>query len=195
MEPLTVNYTLSGAASNASDYSNLSGTVIIPQMASGIDMTAITELLMEGPETVTLTPAVSIDYQIQTSTALAFDSWTDNDKLSIFTTHQKYRKSALCANLITRCKNRMADSRNGQPYHLMILYILTRAMICKNEKPESRSRTPYSFRVFNGLKKSQIVVRGSRLTKCETLTIYKNTTSILLICFLKNKCRSCQCLV
>lgn len=64
--PLTVNYVIGGSAINSADYQTLSGTVTMPQGANSvnIDITALTDQLIEGPESLLLTLSVSADYQI-----------------------------------------------------------------------------------------------------------------------------------
>lgn len=54
--PLTVNYTLVGTATNGVDHSNLSGAVTIPAGAPGADVSfnTLSDTLFEGTETVTL---------------------------------------------------------------------------------------------------------------------------------------------
>ncbi len=56
---LTVNYTLSGTATPTVDYQTLSGTVVIPAGAPGVDVpvTPIQDTLAEGTETLVLTLA------------------------------------------------------------------------------------------------------------------------------------------
>ncbi|MCW1921047.1 putative Ig domain-containing protein [Luteolibacter arcticus] len=54
---LTVNYAVSGTATNGTDYASLPGTVIIPDGATGMDLllTPTDDAAVEGTETVTLT--------------------------------------------------------------------------------------------------------------------------------------------
>jgi hypothetical protein len=54
---LTVNYTVSGTATNGTDYGNLSGTCVIPAGASGVNVPVIPidDSLAEGTETITVT--------------------------------------------------------------------------------------------------------------------------------------------
>ncbi len=54
---LTVNYAISGTATNGVDYAELSGTVVIPagQKSANVDLRPIDDLLAEGNETITLT--------------------------------------------------------------------------------------------------------------------------------------------
>ncbi|MFM1769491.1 MAG: hypothetical protein RJA22_2020 [Verrucomicrobiota bacterium] len=63
---LVVNYILGGTAANGLDYTNLSGTVTIPDGASGVDLPIdpINDTLPEGTETIILTVAPSPDYSI-----------------------------------------------------------------------------------------------------------------------------------
>lgn len=65
-EPLTVNYTLSGTASNGEDYTEMSGTVVIPANESSVDVvvTPIDDSVAELTETVILTLATSENYAV-----------------------------------------------------------------------------------------------------------------------------------
>jgi hypothetical protein len=77
---LTVNYTLSGTASNGFDYATLSGTAIIPAGADSVDVvvTPIDDSVAELTETVILTLATSEEYSIFPS-ASATVVITDNE--------------------------------------------------------------------------------------------------------------------
>ncbi|WP_445227715.1 Calx-beta domain-containing protein, partial [Croceitalea sp. MTPC9] len=54
---ITVNYAVSGTATSGSDFTALSGTVAIPNLASSatITLTPINDVLVESPETVVVT--------------------------------------------------------------------------------------------------------------------------------------------
>ncbi|MRG44598.1 T9SS type B sorting domain-containing protein [Chitinophaga sp. SYP-B3965] len=56
-EAITVNYTIAGTATNGTDYTNLTGTVVIPANTHSVDVdvTAAADQILEGLETVTLT--------------------------------------------------------------------------------------------------------------------------------------------
>ncbi|WP_074238394.1 Calx-beta domain-containing protein [Chitinophaga niabensis] len=56
-EDITVNYTIAGTATNGTDYTNLTGTVVIPanNHSIDVDVTAAADQILEGLETVTLT--------------------------------------------------------------------------------------------------------------------------------------------
>lgn len=56
-EDITVNYTITGTAVNGTDYTNLTGTVLIPANSHSVDVdvTAATDQILEGLETVILT--------------------------------------------------------------------------------------------------------------------------------------------
>lgn len=79
---LTVQYTVSGTATHASDYSHLSGAVVIPAGAASatVDVAPLQDDLREGTETVILTLDASSEYELGTartaSIAIADD---DND--------------------------------------------------------------------------------------------------------------------
>jgi subtilisin family serine protease len=77
---LTVNYTISGTATNGTDYKNLSGTVTFAPGSSTavIDINPIDDTLVEPSETVILTLLGSSTYQIGTSNT-ATVTIADND--------------------------------------------------------------------------------------------------------------------
>lgn len=64
--PLTVNYTVTGTATNGVDYQNLPGTVTIPANASSttIVVTTIDDSAIEGNETVVVTLSASAAYTV-----------------------------------------------------------------------------------------------------------------------------------
>jgi hypothetical protein len=67
-QPLTVRYTLSGTATNGSDYQTLSGTVTIPanESVAAITLTPINDTLVERDETVVVTLAADAAYVVTT---------------------------------------------------------------------------------------------------------------------------------
>ena len=69
--PLTVAYTVSGTATNGTDYAALSGTVTFAPGATTaiIDVTPINDALSEGNETVIVTLAASDSYELGTASA------------------------------------------------------------------------------------------------------------------------------
>jgi len=71
---LTVNYTMSGTASNGLDYQPLSGTVTIPAGQSGATVGAgiINDSLIEGSETATLTLTPNIAYGLGIANATQY---------------------------------------------------------------------------------------------------------------------------
>ncbi len=78
--PLTVNYSLTGTATNGADYDTLSGSVIIPagQLSANITLRPIDDTQSETTETVTITIAANSAYTLgAVSTATA--SIVDND--------------------------------------------------------------------------------------------------------------------
>jgi len=78
--PLTVNYTLGGSATNGTDYSTLSGSVIIGAGLSTASVTVapIDDSIYEGNETVILTLSASANYGIGTPSS-ATVTIADND--------------------------------------------------------------------------------------------------------------------
>jgi hypothetical protein len=79
---LTVNYTISGTATNGTDYKNLSGTVTFAAGSSTafIDINPLDDSLVEDPETVVLTLVNSSNYLVGTSNR-ATVTILDNDVL------------------------------------------------------------------------------------------------------------------
>src|SRR4030095_1009141 len=76
---LTVNYTLSGTATNGTDYQTLSGTATIADGQTGVDIpvTPIDDALAEGTETVTFTLAPGAGYGIEVDSGTLY--LNDND--------------------------------------------------------------------------------------------------------------------
>ncbi len=70
---LAVNYTIDGTATNGSDYTQLTGiaSFAVGQSFVDIAITPVDDDLVEGSETVTLTLATGIDYEIDTSYTFA----------------------------------------------------------------------------------------------------------------------------
>jgi hypothetical protein len=77
--PLTVNYTIGGTATNGTDYQTIGTSVTIPagQASATVTITPIDDALIEGPETVILTLAADPAYTIgaqNTATATIADN-------------------------------------------------------------------------------------------------------------------------
>jgi hypothetical protein len=86
---LTVSYAIGGTAINGSDYTALSGSVTIPDGASGVDVvfTSINDTLPEGTETVTLTVLAATGYGVDIpSTATLYIA--DNETLPVSVGYQ-----------------------------------------------------------------------------------------------------------
>ncbi len=81
---LTVNYSISGTATNGVDYTSLSGSVIIPDTQSGINlvMTPINDVTVEGTETVTLTVLPGTGYGPDRPASATFEI-ADNESPTI----------------------------------------------------------------------------------------------------------------
>ena len=81
---LTVNYSISGTATNGVDYTSLTGNVIIPDTQSGINlvMTPINDVTVEGTETVTLTVLAGTGYGPDRPASATFEI-TDNESPTI----------------------------------------------------------------------------------------------------------------
>nr|WP_295865448.1 Calx-beta domain-containing protein [uncultured Chitinophaga sp.] len=82
-EPVTVNYTVSGTATNGVDYVTLSGTMVLPpnRTTEPIDVIPIDDKIIEGTETVTMTlaDASSANFPFTVSTTPATVNIADND--------------------------------------------------------------------------------------------------------------------
>jgi serine protease len=80
---LTVNYTISGTATNGRDYNNLTGTVTFAAGASTVDILVnpIDDTLKEGLETVVLTLASDPNYQIGTSNTATVNIIDNEDNI------------------------------------------------------------------------------------------------------------------
>ncbi|BAY20472.1 putative peptidase [Calothrix sp. NIES-2100] len=81
---LTVNYTITGTATNGTDYNALSNSVTFAAGSStaNVDIIPIDDVLLENTETVVLTLATGTDYILGTAKA-ATVSIVDNDKPTI----------------------------------------------------------------------------------------------------------------
>lgn len=81
---LTVNYAISGTATNGVDYQTLSGTVVIPdtQLGANLVMTPIDDALPEGTETVTLTVLPGTGYGVDRPASATFEI-ADNDSPAV----------------------------------------------------------------------------------------------------------------
>lgn len=66
-QPLTVSYTVGGTATNGTDYTSLSGSVVIPAGESSVDVPVAptNDTAVEADETVVLTVAAGTGYTIQ----------------------------------------------------------------------------------------------------------------------------------
>ncbi len=80
---LTVTYTMSGTATNGTDYNKLPGTVVIPDGSTGVDIavTPINDTLAEGTETVTLNLAAGTGYGVEVGSATLYLQDNDNSTM------------------------------------------------------------------------------------------------------------------
>lgn len=81
-QPLTIAYSVSGTATNGTDYGRLSGTVTIPanQTMATVPVVPVDDTAVESSETVILTLSSSTAYSIATSYRTATASLADNDR-------------------------------------------------------------------------------------------------------------------
>ncbi|WP_338285537.1 Calx-beta domain-containing protein [Luteolibacter sp. LG18] len=81
---LTVNYTMSGTATNGTDYATMSGTCVIADGDSGVlvPVTPVDDALVEGTETVTATVAAGTGYSVDFPASATFEI-TDNDAATV----------------------------------------------------------------------------------------------------------------
>ncbi|MGQ0626783.1 MAG: beta strand repeat-containing protein, partial [Phycisphaerales bacterium] len=79
--PLTVMYTVTGTATNGTDYVALTGSIVIPadQTTVTLTLSALADALREGTETIILTLAASSDYSIDDMAAAATLRLTDDE--------------------------------------------------------------------------------------------------------------------
>ncbi|RCJ21084.1 hypothetical protein A6770_30920 [Nostoc minutum NIES-26] len=82
---LNIKYTISGSATNSSDYNQLNGTVTIAtgQSFADIAITPVADIFREGSETVTLTLSTQRDYDIDTSQITATVFLADNSNTAV----------------------------------------------------------------------------------------------------------------
>jgi autotransporter-associated beta strand protein len=81
---LTVNYAISGSATNGIDCQTLSGNIVIPAGSTGVDlvMTPIDDNLVEGNETLTLTVLPGIGYSPDRPVSASYEI-IDNEVLPL----------------------------------------------------------------------------------------------------------------
>lgn len=81
---LTVNYAMSGTATNGVDYQTLSGSIDIPDTALGVDLalTPVDDSLVEGTETATLTILPGSGYGVDRVPSATYEI-ADNDNASV----------------------------------------------------------------------------------------------------------------
>lgn len=86
---LAVSYAIAGTAVNGTDYTAISGTITIPDGASGADLviTPVNDTLVEGTETVTLTVLSSTGYGVDLPSAATLYIG-DNETLPISVGYQ-----------------------------------------------------------------------------------------------------------
>jgi hypothetical protein len=79
--PLTVNYTISGTASNGTDYTRLGASVVIPALRSSATVTIspVDDTLQEGTESVKITLSASSSYTVSPTQSTAAVNILDND--------------------------------------------------------------------------------------------------------------------
>lgn len=82
--PLTVNYTMSGTATNGTDYANLPGSVVIPvgQTSVSVSLTPIDDTLVDPAETATMSLVLTAGYNYGISRSATIQI-ADNDRQSV----------------------------------------------------------------------------------------------------------------
>lgn len=84
-EPVTVNYTITGTATDGTDYANLAGSAVIPanQNSVAVPLTVTDDQIVEGNETVTMTlnsgSSTSFTFTPDATSAAADMDLADND--------------------------------------------------------------------------------------------------------------------
>ncbi|MEO8134515.1 MAG: Calx-beta domain-containing protein, partial [Betaproteobacteria bacterium] len=83
--PLTVNLSITGTATNGTDYTTIASTVIIPAAATTavIPVTVIDDALFEGNETVIVTVAASASYTVGAPSSATVNITDDEVGLSV----------------------------------------------------------------------------------------------------------------
>lgn len=83
-QALTVRYSISGTATNGSDYGSLSGSIMIPanQQMATITLVPVDDTAVESSETVILTLNTSSAYAIVATSRSATATIVDNDRLT-----------------------------------------------------------------------------------------------------------------
>ena len=115
---LTVFYTVSGTATNGSDYSQLSGSVTIPAGRSSVTLSVnpIDDAQSEGTETLILTLAARSNYSIDTTLAAATVTIEDNDAGTVRTNDNFADRKTLTGSIVTTTgDNRSATREFGEP--------------------------------------------------------------------------------
>lgn len=86
--PLTVNYTISGTATNGADYTTVSGSVIIPTSAASatVTITPIDDAIYEGNQTVILTLSANASYVVGSPSSATVTIADDESTLTVTAT-------------------------------------------------------------------------------------------------------------
>jgi hypothetical protein len=81
---LTVNYGVSGTATNGDDFTTLTGTCVIPDGASGVvvNVTPVNDTIGEGTETVVVTVTPGTGYSVDLPSSATVEI-TDNDSAAV----------------------------------------------------------------------------------------------------------------
>jgi predicted extracellular nuclease len=113
---LTVNYTISGTATNGTDYTpNLTGTVDIPATQSFVDITItpVDDAIVDLNETVTITLNSSVSYTINNGTATV--TIADNDAVNTAPTILADNETVIDPEKITAFLSLPNGSPTGSP--------------------------------------------------------------------------------
>jgi hypothetical protein len=120
--PLTLNYTITGTATNGTDYKSLSGSVTIPAGLSSfrIPLIPIDDIAVEGNETVELTLTPNLTYKIDPNGGDATVTIADNDRpaVTISTTDPNAAEAGLD-------KGEFTITRNSDIGDLTVNYTVT----------------------------------------------------------------------
>ncbi|MCX7419344.1 MAG: trypsin-like serine protease [Planctomycetia bacterium] len=115
---LTVFYTVSGSATNGSDYSQFSGSITIPAGKSSVTLSLnpVDDSQSEGTETVILTLAARSNYAVDTTRDAATVTIEDNDAATVRTNDNFVdRRTITGSNVTVTGDNRSATSESGEP--------------------------------------------------------------------------------
>lgn len=114
---MTIYYTVSGTATNGTDYARLSGSVIIPagRSSATISLSPIDDALAEGTENVVLTLASRTNYSVDATQNTATATILDNDAANRTNDNFADRTVMSGSSVTAISDNRTATNEAGEP--------------------------------------------------------------------------------